>query len=725
MSRRAQFYVVLLVLLVGIAATAISATYFSYEVRWRARVLATKLKGGLPEIPITDLVRWLAPGSHVYIEQLAETPSPYAVIANLNTDEVAIAAGKERFRTLCAVCHGDDARGKAGPDLVSAVANATDWAFFSATKWGRPGTAMNAQSLDDAGIWNVHAYLRHEALGAARQPGDTKDSDGSTPIFAAPETIPAAQVAAGDWLTYAGNFAGHRHARVPQIAPETVGDLQIAWVAQLRPSVTPVQSSPIVSGRRIYVTESREGVVAFDATTGRTIWHFRRSLPEDLKLCCGYPNRGAAILGDTLLVTTLDAHLIALDAATGAQRWISKVADSTDGYSITGAPLAFGNQIVVGVAGSLFGIRGFLAAYSATDGRLLWRYSTVPSPGEPGHDTWGGDSWKTGGAATWTVGSFDPETNLVIWGVGNPSPVFNADLRKGDNLYANSVIAVDATTGKLRWYYQFTPSDEHDWDAAQQPVLTDIEWKGVRRSVVLWANRNAFFYALDRHTGEFLYAKPFVKQTWADGFDARGRPRLRPDAHPTGTGTLVWPVVGGATSWWPPSLDHQRRLMFVPAVEAASIYFKGGPKFAEGNPLLAGTSTHAANQPTWAGIKAIDIDTGSIRWATTLRSGERVPRSVGGVLSTETGLVFAGYEDVFYAFNADSGKIVWSKRLGAKVSGSPIAFSIDGRDHVAVAAGNSLFVFSAGDKSDSTKRIRRAGRAGRPYANLDATGTLP
>jgi alcohol dehydrogenase (cytochrome c) len=451
-------------------------------------------------------------------------------------------------------------------------------------------------------------------------------------------------------------------------------------------------------------------VVAFDADTGERVWHFRRQLPEGLKLCCGHPNRGAAILHDTLFITTLDAHLVALDAATGAKRWETRVADASEGYSITGAPLAFGDRVVVGVAGSLFGVRGQIAAYSARDGRLLWRFWTVPEPGEPGHETWTDASWRTGGAATWTVGSYDAALDLVLWGVGNPAPVFDGDLRKGDNLYSNSVVALDASSGRLRWHYQFTPNDEHDWDAAQQPVLTNVLWRGERRPAVLWANRNGFFYALDRRSGEFLFARSFVKQTWNDGFDAKGRPNIRADSKPSVKGTLVWPVVGGATSWWPPSLDPARRLMFVPAIEAAGMYFKGG--HPDNIPLVAGVSKGAANQPSWAGIAAIDIDSGQTRWKATLSYGENVFRAVGGILSTESGVLFAGYQDVFYAFDARDGRVLWSRRLGARVSGPPIAYRAGGRDHVAVTAGNSLFVFATQ-------------RAAAPAAPRDVTAAAP
>jgi alcohol dehydrogenase (cytochrome c) len=409
------------------------------------------------------------------------------------------------------------------------------------------------------------------------------------------------------------------------------------------------------------------------------------------------PNRGVAILGDTVFVATIDAFLVALDANTGKQRWIAKVADWRDGYSMTGAPLAFGDRVVVGVAGGEFGIRGFLAAFDAADGKPLWKFNTVPAPGEPGHETWGGDSWKTGGAPTWATGAYDAAQNLVIWGVGNPSPVFQADARPGDNLYSNCVIALDAGTGKLRWRYQFTPGDAHDWDSAQQPILGEIEWQGRRRAVVLWPNRNAFFYALDRRNGEFLFAKPFVKQTWNEGFDAGGRPRMAANALPSPTGTLVWPAFMAATNWWPPSYDAARQLVFVPASDAAGVYFRTEKvEFARGARFDGSVAaTYSPNHPTTAYVKAIDAQSGDVRWEAVLERGAGdFVWTVGGVLSTRTGVVFAGYRNAFRAFDADSGRELWRVNLGARVRGSPIAYAIGDKQYVAVAAGHTVFAFA-------------------------------
>ena len=274
--------------------------------------------------------------------------------------------------------------------------------------------------------------------------------------------------------------------------------------------------------------------------------------------------------------------------------------------------------------------------------------------------------------------------------------MFHAEARRGDNLFSNSVIAIEAKSGRLRWHYQFTPSDEHNWDSAQQPVLADIDWQGKQRPVVLWANRNAFFYALDRRSGEFLFAKPFVKQTWNEGFDAKGRPRVARSAKPSASGTLVWPATMTATNWWPPSYDRSRQLMFVPASDAAGIYFKSNDvRFEKGERFEGGTATfYAPNQPASAYVKAIDAQTGEIRWQTTLESGsDNFVWTVGSVLSTKGGVVFAGYRDVFRAFDADTGEELWRTNLGARVRGSPVSFAIDGQQYIAVTAGSSVFAF--------------------------------
>ncbi len=683
---------------IGIAFVAVGLAIVvarSDALSWRARVVHAKLSGHLPEVPLRELVRWLAPNSPVYLEPLAESPNVHAGVQNsFGRDRDAAESGRLVFGKSCAGCHGDAGRGLAGPDLVASVGNTTDWAFFSATKWGRPGTAMAAQPVTDLEIWQTHAYLRGLAVNSA----DTGDNGPPLPhktINVHPQSIVAASDTPQDWLTYAGNYAGHRHSALSQITKDNVGALRVAWIAQLRSADQWLEASPIAAGGLLFVTESPGGVVALDARTGRKVWQFRRAPPSNLLLCCGSVNRGVAILGDKIFVATIDARLIALDANTGRMIWETPVAENRDGYAMTGAPLALKDKVVVGISGSDHGARGFIAAFEASDGRLLWKFHTVPGPGEPGHDTWSGDSWKVGGAATWSTGAYDPKRDLIYWGAGNPAPAHHGGVRKGDNLFANSVVALDASSGKLRWHYQFTPADENDWDAVQQPVLARIPWQGEPRDVVLWANRNGFFYTLDRESGKFLSATAFVKQTWADGFDESGRPLRRPASRPTSTGALVWPWVGGGTNWWPPSYDSERRLLYVATVDGASIYFRDdNVRFERGRLFMGGISNNATNQPTTVAIKAIAVDTGEVRWQAPLAQGAVVHRVVGGVLSTATGLAFAGYRDEFFAFDSDTGEKVWQLRLGGEINAAPVSYAVDGQQFIAVMAGHSLFTFS-------------------------------
>ena len=302
-------------------------------------------------------------------------------------------------------------------------------------------------------------------------------------------------------------------------------------------------------------------------------------MPAEVKTI-GFPeiNRGVAILDDTIVVGTLDAHLVALDAHSGAVRWDVHVADNALGFSITAAPLAIDGAVVVGVAGAEAGIRGFLDAYDIATGERVWRFWTVPAPGEPGSETWGGNSWETGGGSTWLTGSYDPDLGLLYWGIGNPAPDWNGDVRPGDNLYTCALVALDANTGELAWYFQFTPHDVHDWDANQIPVLVDTEVDGVPRKVVAMANRNAFYYLLDRETGEFLLGTPYAKQTWAEGLMPDGRPMVLPNTEPTAEGTLVYPSLQGATNWFSPSYSPRTELFYVSVRQMGAYYFKGGSR---------------------------------------------------------------------------------------------------------------------------------------------------
>src|ERR1700733_5207680 len=366
-----------------------------------------------------------------------------------------------------------------------------------------------------------------------------------------------------DWLTYSGSFLSQRYSALDRITPGNVQNLEQKWIFQAR-SLEKFEATPLVVDGVMYTVQAPNDIVALDAATGRIYWIYSYSPAPQARLCCGRVNRGLAILGDTLFMGTIDAHIVAVDAKNGHLLWNTQVANPEAGYAITHAPLVVKDKVIVGTAGGEYGIRGFLAAYDVHSGKEAWRFNNVPGPGEKGHETWAGDSWKHGGASVWMTGSYDPDLNLTYWGIGNPGPDWNADMRLGDNLYSDCAVALDADTGKLKWYFQFTPHDDFDFDAVQVPVLADLDWKGARRRVLLWANRNGFFYVLDRTTGEFLRGTPFAKVTWAKGLDERGRPMRAANMVPTADGTKIYPGNQGATNWYSPSFSPHTGLFYIP-----------------------------------------------------------------------------------------------------------------------------------------------------------------
>jgi alcohol dehydrogenase (cytochrome c) len=354
------------------------------------------------------------------------------------------------------------------------------------------------------------------------------------------------------------------------------------------------------------------------------------------------------------------------------------------------APLAIGDLVIVGVSGGEFGVRGFLAAYAADTGKEVWRFNTVPGPDEPGHDTWAGDSWKTGGGPTWVTGAYDPELDLVYWGVGNPSPIYSGVDRDGDNLYTNSVIAVARRTGKLAWHFQFSPHDEHDWDSNQTPILAELTVAGKPRKVICWANRNGFYYVLDRATGEFLVGTPFVKQTWAKGLDAHGRPIPAEGGRPTRKGALVYPGVAGGTNWQSPAFHPGLGSIFIPATEGSSIFTSSPPERRQ--PDVMFVASGAATEEIEPMVKALDAATGEKRWE------YHAPRTPGiggrsGLLATAGDLVFGACEGQLFALDARTGAELWRVSLGGMTAAAPISFTVDGHQVIAVAGGRAVFLF--------------------------------
>lgn len=501
------------------------------------------------------------------------------------------------------------------------------------------------------------------------------------------ERIVDAAAAPGDWLTYSGTYASHRFSSLNQVDKRTVAQLRPAWIYQFQ-SVGIIETSPIVADGLMFVTELNGRVAALDARTGRAVWTYSPYAPASL---IGFRfNRGVAVLDDTVFVGTTAAHLVALDAKSGVVRWDVVVEDNRRGYHITGAPLALEGRIIVGVAGGDHGTRGFLDAYDPKTGKRVWRLYTVPAgSGEPGAETWSGPGRKIGGA-TWVTGSFDPGLNLLYWGTGNPGPLWNGDERPGDNLYTCSLLAIDPKDGSIRWHFQYTPHDVHDWDSNQVPVLFDATLDGRARKLVALANRNGFYYVLDRENGAFVAGAPFVKQTWADGLDVKGRPILRPDAAPTKEGTLVFPGVGAAADWWSPTYSPQTELFYLAAGERGATYYKGEVDYRTANLYLGGGYRSVDNDDSWGAVRALEATTGKLKWEFRLT---RPP--VGGLLSTAGGLVFGGTtEGNFFALDADTGKPLWDFQLGAPIKANPMSFAVDGKQYVAIAARLGLFVFA-------------------------------
>jgi len=512
-----------------------------------------------------------------------------------------------------------------------------------------------------------------------------------------------------NWLTYNGDYMSQRYSRLDQITPDNVTSLELKWILQNQ-VFGAWQSNPIIVDGVMYVTERPNSVMAVDAITGRVFWKFRHTPSENARVCCGANNRGVAVLDDRVFMGTLDARLIALDRINGQPLWNAEVADVNLAYSVTMAPLVVKDKIIIGVGGGEYGIRGYVAAFDAETGEQAWKTYTIPGPGEPGHDSWEGDDWEHGGASVWITGSFDPELNLTYWGVGNPGPDWNAGQRPGDNLFSDSVIALDADTGELEWYFQFTPNDGYDYDSVQVPVLADMVWRGEPKKVMMWANRNGYFYVLDRVTGLFLEGKPFVTVNWSSGLDENGRPIPTPQPE----GMPTYPGNQGGTNWYPPSYSPRTGLFYFSAWENyATIYRAEESEYVPGQAFLGGGFSVLAPSPDaptigigrtnpinnwtdevgYASLKAMDPQTGEAVW-----SYNQYDVSDSGMLTTATDLLFTGgREGYFHAIDARSGDLIWNVNLGGQIVMAPVTYMVDGIQYVSVISGNGLSTFALRD----------------------------
>jgi alcohol dehydrogenase (cytochrome c) len=496
-----------------------------------------------------------------------------------------------------------------------------------------------------------------------------------------------------NWLTYSGSYMSQRHSGLTQVTPDNAKDLVLKWVFQSK-TIENMEVTPLVVDGVMYTVQGINDVFAIDAATGKTFWRYLYKPDAAARNCCGQETRGLAIADGRIFLSALDTTMIAIDAKTGKELWKNQVGDPMQRYSMTHAPLVVKDKVIQGVAGGEFGIRGYIVALDVNTGKEVWRFYTIPGPGEPGHETWSGDSWMHGGAPVWVTGSYDPETNLTFWGTGNAGPDWNGDARLGDNLYSSSVVALDVDTGKLKWYYQFSPHNEFDWDATQVPVLANIQFAGQPRKVMLWANRNGMFYVLDRTSGKFLLGKPFAKVNWATGFDENGRPIKTPGVEPTKEGTLVYPGNQGATNWYNPSYSPETGLFYIPTWEnSSSIYSKSDtpPEFSLDKSFTGDfprNTPDAADQ--FSAIRAIDPQTGARKWEFKLSSN----RTEGGILTTAGNVLFAGGRDgQFVAIDARDGRLLWETNLGPSVAAGPMTYSVTGKQYVSIQCGSSLFTF--------------------------------
>jgi len=634
-------------------------------------------------------------------------------------------AGKTLFfgAAKCADCHmfggrgglfGGDLSGVRAKFAPSALVKKMTEPVSVAETGGVRGVLKNedtftAHVFDRAGKWH---FLRKSAVRKIEEPHpaltDGQRNDIAAFLMKAPTTghalaewKPAADFNVTydrllhadrephNWLTYWGNFSGTHYSGLKQITPANVSSLKSAWVHQM--GGDRIETTPLVVDGMMFVTGPLSNASALDARTGRTIWKYTRRLPQVASHCTVMTNRGLAVLGDRLFLATLDTHLVSLDAKTGNVIWDIEVNDYKKGFSITHAPLAIDGKIIVGVTAGECALAGWVDAYDAATGKRLWRVHATPQPGDPNRKTWAPEiSADYGGSPTWTTGTYDPDTDTIFWMTGNPGPDYNSRQRLGDNLYSDSVLALDPKTGRIKWWFQFTPHDVHDWDANETPVLIDGMIRGQKRKLLVTAQRNAFYYVLDRTTGEFLAGQAFAKQTWAKGLDDKGRPIVLPNTTPTPEGNYVCPDAAGSANWGSPSYDAANGNFLVSVREACAIYTSVTKDPVPGQGFTGGDVQVDPKVGTPGAVRALDVLTGATKWNFPLQIGSPTT----GVLGTAGGVVFASSNDGnLIALDSKTGKYLWHYYTGANIIASPMAYAVNGKQYVAIAAQSAIFVF--------------------------------
>jgi acido-empty-quinoprotein group A len=481
------------------------------------------------------------------------------------------------------------------------------------------------------------------------------------------------------WPTYNGDYSGRRYSTLAQIDQSNVSHLTLAWVVQMKSAA--IKSTPLEVNGILYFT-TPDNVWAIDARLGRVVWHYQRESQGD-----HIGQRGVAMYKDWLYFETPDCHLVSLDAKDGKVRWDVEMADPKLGYFATVAPLVVKDHILAGVSGDVTDIPGFLDSRDPETGKLQWRWFSQPKPGEPGSETWpkGTDAITHGGGMTWVTGTYDPELNLIYWGTGNPNPVISGSSRIGDDLYTCSIVALNPDTGKLKWAFQPSPHDTHDWDAAQTPVLFDDTHNGAHRKLLAQGSRNGYFFVLDRTTGENIVTKPFISTNWSTGIDSRGEPRPKKEKEGTPDGVLVSPSSNGATNWMAPSYDPDTGLFYLHARRSWSMFYMT----AEGKP----EGWAGRDRGLWENsvLEGLDTKTGEVKWQHETGDGE----GTAGILTTAGKLLFtADNNDNLLALDPATGKTLWHVNLGGRMVASPTTFELDGRQYLLTPVQNVIFAWA-------------------------------
>ncbi len=625
--------------------------------------------------------------------------------------------GRQTYTSRCAGCHGTNGNGgELGPSILLRVPARTDEELTAVIRQGLPASGMPASpNIADAELNALIGFLRTlkprngttptprtiELTGGGTVAGIVMNegatdlqllgNDRKIHLFRRDGSKFRRVTSQADWPSYNGQANGSRYTTLSQITKANVGGLRPKWMFNIG-NTSPLQGTPVVVDGVMFVTTANQ-CFALDAGTGRQIWQYSRPRTRNLiGNAAGGINRGVAVAGERVFMVTDHAHLIALNRATGALLWETEMADWRQNYNATVAPLVVGNLVIAGTSGGDEGVRGFLAAYDQTNGKEVWRFWTVPARGEPGSETWQGPGIEHPGGATWLTGTYDPELDTIYWPTGNPTPDLYGDDRLGDNLYTDSIVALDAKTGKLKWHFQFTPHDVWDYDAQETPALVDATWQGKPRKLLIQANRNGFFYVLDRVDGKFLFGTKYVKNvTWATGLSPEGRPLRVPNMEPTPEGRRVCPSLEGASNWYSTSYNPGTGLYYVQTNDKCGIFTKIPMEWAAGKGYMGGSFMQAPGEPAQRVLRAIDIQTGKIAW--------EIPQvgpvtSWGGVLSTATGVVIFGEDSgSLMAADAANGKLLWSFPTNQVWKASPMTYMFDNRQYVAVATGSSIVAF--------------------------------